>query len=269
MARDPFESRRWLERLLRLSDGIDPKVHARAMLMYGGMIFIVGEFERGVEIYEQSLAEYRALGDELGVANVLSRLIIPATLRKAFDEGRALAHESLDVYRRFGDERGESVSLGTLAHVEWDAGNRELAVRLARESLEHASAIGFDWWRVGMLYVLCEWALQEEEVVEAERWAREALELAHVIGDRQHRVYLFALLARCAIQCGRSREAGVLWGAVELEERQGAVGQWEDERETYATQVLDHADAEFEAGLRDGRQKTLDELVEVAVRAVD
>ena len=262
VARDPFEARRWLERLLPLADDVDPHLHARALVLYGGMVFIVGEFEHGEEIFRKCLAEYRLLDDEHGIATALSRLIVPATLRGDFDEGRSLARECLDVYRRLGDTSGEAAALGTLADVEWNAGNRDLAVQLAHQSLERATEAGFDWWRVGMLYSLCEWALAGGDVSEADRFARQALALAHRIGDRQHRVYLFALLARCAVEAER---AGLLWSAVELEERQGPIGQWEGEREAYAAPVLERKDESFDAGFRSGRGKTLDELVELAV----
>jgi predicted ATPase len=264
VAHDPFEARRWLEQLLEL-DGIDRALRARALLMYGGMVFIVGEFERGEEIQEQCLAEYRALGDEVGVANVLSRLIVPAAVRHEFEKGRSFAREGLEIYRRFGDKRGEAVFLGTLAHLEWEAGNHELAIELARDSAALADEVGFDWWRVGTVYMLCEFALQRGNVREAEDFGREALALAHRIGDRQHRIYLFALLARCAIETAGEERAGVLWSGVELEERQGPVGQWEDERDAYAAPVLTHGGKEFERGLERGRRKTIDELVVAAL----
>jgi predicted ATPase len=197
VARDPFEARRWFERLSATEETADRALYARALLMYGGMIFIVGEFARGTEVIEQSLAEYRAIGDELGEAHVLSRLIVPALLRKDFDEGRSLAQRCLDVYRRTGHQRGEAVAVGTLAQIEWEAGNHELGMRLAHESLERATHAGFDWWRVGMLYSLCEWALAAGDLAEGELRGREALELAHRSGDRQHRVYLLAPVVGC------------------------------------------------------------------------
>jgi predicted ATPase/class 3 adenylate cyclase len=269
VARDPFEARRWLGRLLAVGGDVDPTVHAGALLMYGGMVFIVGEFERGVEIFEESLAEYRALDDELGVATVLTRLVVPAMLRKDFDEARALAKQSLEVHRSFENTHGEAIALGTLANVEWESGRGELAVRLAQESLELATQVGFDWWRVGILYSMCEWAIARADLAEAERRGREALELAHRIGARQYRVYSLALLARCAAETGRLRRAGLLWSAVGLDERQGPIGQWEDERETYAAAVLSHADDAFEDGVAEGGQKELDELVLLALDDLD
>jgi predicted ATPase len=265
VARDPFEARRWFERLFAAGGDVDPAVHARALLQYGGLVFIVGEFERGAEIYDESMAEYRALGDELGVAHVQSRMVIPAVIGEDFERARELAQQCLDVYRRHGHKRGEALGIGLLGDIEWRAGHRELGIRLTRESLDLATAAGFDWWRVGMLYALVEWAIESGDFAEAEPRAREGLEHAHRIGDRQHRIYLFALLARCVAQSGRTYEAGMFWSGVELEERGGPVGQWEGERDAYARPVFEQADEEFEAGLRDGRQKTLDELVGLAV----
>ena len=191
---------------------------------------------------------------------------MPAMIREDFEEARALAHQCLEVYRRHGFKSGEATALGTLGQVEWFAGNRDLGVRLTHESLERATEVGFDWWRIGMLYSLVEWAIASGDFTEAEPLAREALELAHRTGDRQHRVYLFALLARCAMESGRTHEAGTYWSAIELEERVGPVGQWEDERADYAAPVLDSADDDFAAGRRLGLQKTLDELVALACK---
>jgi predicted ATPase/class 3 adenylate cyclase len=269
VARDPFEAQRWLERLLALGADVDPRLHARAVLMHGGVVFIVGDFDRGVEIYEQSLSEYRMLGDELGTAHVLSRLIIPAMLKRDYDEGRSLASRCLDVYRRHGHGRGEAVALGTLAQVEWEAGSHDLGAELAHESLQIAERVGFDWWRVTTLAALSEWAMSSGDLEQGERLGREALELAHRIGERQYRTYLLAILARCAAETGDARRAGLLWAAVELEERQGRLGQWEDERDAYAAPVLRRADEVFEAARAEGRQRTLDELVAVALSAID
>jgi tetratricopeptide (TPR) repeat protein len=192
---------------------------------------------------------------------VWSRMVMPAVLREDYDEARGFAERCLEVYRRLGYKVGEAMALGILGEVEWRAGNRDLAVRLTEESFEMATEVGFDWWRVGRLYALVEWAVAGADFAEAEPLARQALELAHRTGDRQHRVYLFALLARCAMELGRTRDAGMYWAAVELDEQGRPVGQWEDEREEYASPVLDRADDAFSAGRELGHQRTVDELV--------
>ena len=78
---------------------------------------------------------------------------------------------------------------------------------------------------------------------------------------RMHRVYALALLARVAAETGELERAGLLWAAVEAEERAGPIGQWEDERDAYAAPVLAYAGVDFDRGLASGRDMTLDEIV--------
>ncbi len=80
-----------------------------------------------------------------------------------------------------------------------------------------------------------------------------------------HRVYALALLARVAAETGELERAGLLWAGVELEERAGPIGQWEDERDAYAAPVLVHAGDELDRGLVKGRDMTLDEIVAQAL----
>jgi hypothetical protein len=112
-----------------------------------------------------------------------------------------------------------------------------------------------------MLYDLTEWSLQLGRRAEARRFALDAFDASCAIGDRMRSVYLAALLARIEAEEGRAETAGVLWGAVEAEERRAPVGQWEDEREAYAAPVLDHAGEAFDRGRTAGAPLTLEEAV--------
>jgi predicted ATPase/class 3 adenylate cyclase len=260
----PFEGRLWLERLLaRIPD--ESPLRARALLTYGGLVFIVGEFARGTAIHEESLALYRSRGDERGAANVLSRLVYGALVEGDLDRARAVAEESLELHRHFDNRLGEAVVLGSLADVEWRSGNEELAIELGERSAAMAKAMGFDWWASGQLARLGEWSLERGRHGDAERFLREAVAISHRSGSRMHRVYAIALLARIAAETGDIERAALLWAGVELEEQGGPIGQWEDEKDAYAASVLAHAGAEFDRGLGRGRTLTLDEIVAAAV----
>jgi predicted ATPase/class 3 adenylate cyclase len=265
VAQAPFEGRLWLERLLPQANDVGVSLRARALLEYGGLVFIVGEFARGTALSEESLALYRSIGDERGAASVLGRLIYSALVEEDLPKARALAEESLALHRRFEDKLGEAIVLGSLADVEWRSGNCELAMQLGQTGVELADAVGFDWWVGGLLARLGEWALELGRLAEAARFLRDAVAVSHRAGARMHRVYAFALLARVAAEAGETERAGLLWAAVELEERAGPIGQWEDERDAYATPVLAHAGVAFDRGLASGRELTLDELVPAAL----
>jgi predicted ATPase len=265
VAQAPFEGRLWLERLLARAGDVEPSLLARALLEYGGLVFIVGEFARGTKIQEESLYLYRSIGDERGAAEVLGRLVYAAIVDGELTKAHALANESFELHRRFENELGEAVVLGSLADVEWRSGNRELALQRGQESVELVEAVGFDWWESGLLARMGEWCLELGRPADAARFLRDAVAVAHRAGARMHRVYGLALLARIAAESGELERAGRLWAAVQLEEKAGPIGQWEDEKDAYAEPVLAHAGVAFDRGLASGRELTLDELVAAAV----
>jgi predicted ATPase/class 3 adenylate cyclase len=269
VAQDPFEGRLWLERLLPRADDVAVSLRARSMLEHGGLVFIVGEFTRGTEINEESLALFRNIGDDRGAAEALSRLIYSALVEGNLQKARLVAEESLELHRRFENALGEAVTLGSLADVEWRSGNHDVALQLAQESIELIKRVGFDWWESGQLARLGEWLLELGRPTDADRVLCDAVAVSHRAGARMHRVYCFALLARIAAESGDPERGGLLWAAVELDEEAGPIGQWEEERDAYSAPVMVHAGAEFDRGLARGRGMTLGEIVAVAVRAVD
>ena len=265
VAHDPFEGRGWLAPLIEKAKDVPRDLRARAILSYGGLVFIVGEFEHGTSLHEEALAEYTAIGDEYGRAEVLNRLANSALLEEDYVRARALAEEALETHRRFASRRGEATGIGTIANIEWQTDNREVALELAQRSAALAAEAGFLWWQVAMLHRLSEWSFEGGRPDEAVRYGREAVELAHRIGDRMHGVYTVALLARIAAEDGRLEQAGLMWGALEAEEERGTVGQWEGERELYADAVLAHASDDFERGRARGSHLSLADAVRVAL----
>jgi predicted ATPase/class 3 adenylate cyclase len=261
----PFEGMRWLELLLTRAERLPADLRARALRVWGGVTFIVGRFEEGARLFEESLATYRRLGDERGVGLLLHRLANFELVRGDTVRARLLAEESGDLLRGARFPKGELLALGTLGEVELHDGNHDRGLQLLRESAALADDIGFSWWKAVTLAAVGEHLVELGRLEEAEAPAREALTDAHAIGERQFRLLSLALLARIAARTGRVRRAGTLWGAVEMEEAQGSVGQWEGERDEYAAALLDAAGPDFERGRANGRGLTLDQVVEYAV----
>ena len=116
-----------------------------------------------------------------------------------------------------------------------------------------------------MLQAIAECALELGRTDKAVPRARASLALAREIGDRQGTVFALALLAWAATEQRDLARAGRLWGALEAEEVRGPVGQWEDERETFAGRVLGNDGAEFERGREAGRQLSLEAAVDEAL----
>ena len=81
-------------------------------------------------------------------------------------------------------------------------------------------------------------------------------------------MFALALLAAVAIEENDLREAGVLWGALEREERRGPVGQWEEARKQFAAAgAPSKPDATYEQARIEGGRMTFNEAIGYALRA--
>jgi predicted ATPase len=261
----PFEGARWLETLLDGAASVPGELRAPALRVLGGVIFIVGRFDEGGQIQEQSLAEYRRLGDERGVATILLRLAHHALARGELDRARSLTEESSELYERLGSRRGESQAVTTLGEIEFDEGNHDRGLELMEQGARLAREIGFAWWSSGAFVGLGERACELGRWDDADAWAREGLAESLEIGERQWLVYGLAVLARAAAATGRLERAGRLWGAIETEEARAPLGQWENERDIYAIPILAVANDEFERARAEGRRLPLEEAVGLAL----
>jgi predicted ATPase/class 3 adenylate cyclase len=262
VARSPFEGARWFQLLLEREGEPEPELRAPALRAWGGATFIVGRYEEGARLSEKSLALYHELGDERGVGVLLHRLAVFELQRGDRVRARALAEEAGELLRRTRFRKGELETLATLGDIEVAEGNHDRGLELMRESIGIADEVGFTWWKVASSTILAYSLIQLDRMDEAERCMREVLAEARVIGERQFLLFGLAQLAWVAAKTGRPERAGTLWGAVETEERRRPVGQWEREREEFATAVLAAAGPDFEQGRAAGRALTLDEVVE-------
>jgi predicted ATPase len=261
---DPFEGMRRFEALLATGAAVDPILRARALRCYSGSSHVAGRYEQALAAIEESLALFRAAGDEEGVAILLHRLAVTTFQSRGLGV-RELLQESLELFRKVGSRRGEGEVIGTFGHVEFEEGNLERALELFEESAAIVGPLGFTWWEQGMLGAIAETELKLGRVEEAASQARESLALAVKIGNRQGSVLRLALLAWAAAESGQIERAGRLWGAVEAEEARGPIGQWEMVREDYARHVFAHAGPELENALAEGRRLSLERAVSEAL----
>ena len=264
-ATSPFEGIRFLHLLLERGPRLPVELRARALRVLGGVTFIAGRFEEGTRLYEESLALYREMGDDLGIAILLYRLANSELARDDLVAARSLAEESGELLRRARFRKGETIVLGTLGDIDLLEGNHDRGLELMRQSIALAKEIGFTWWTAVSLASGAEHLLVLDRLEEAEQWAREALPEALAVGERQFLLFALAVLARVAAQTGRAERAGTLWGAIETEEALGPVGQWEAERAAYEAAVNAADGSDFQAGRGHGRRLTLGEAVDYAL----
>jgi predicted ATPase len=264
---DPFEGVRRFESLLAKADDVDPILRARALRCYSGSSHISGDYEKARRVEEESLALFRAAGDDEGVAVLLHRLANTVLCLGDKDLARECLTESLELSRQLGSRRGVAESIGSLGYLAQDEGDRQRAIELYSESASMAAEVGFTWWQAAMVQASADCKLELGRADEAEPDAREALVLATQLGDYRSMIFGLVLFAWIASVRGDAERAGLLWGAVEAEEQRGPIGQWEAERELYAGRVLAVDGSEFRRACEEGRRLSLERAVEKALEA--
>ena len=263
---DPFEGTRTFERLLA-QGGVPDLVRARGLRCYAGSSFLAGKYEQAQEANEESLALFRAADNDAGIAELLHRIGINALVLGEPERARQLLEQSAERFRELGSTRGEAEAIGALGYVVHEERDFEAALELFRTSEQMCAEIGFTWWRQNMLASCADCEFHLGRIDESERTCRQELELAREIGDRQAKVFGLGHLARISAVKRRPALAGRLWGALEAEAERSPLGQWELEKEEYASGVLVAHGAEFDRAYAQGRALSFDAAVDEALRA--
>src|SRR5262249_29051135 len=89
------EGARWLDRLVGTGSETPAPVRARALAALGSLLLWQGRADRGAEFLEESLAIYRIIDDQAGLADTLRHLGEAATRRGDAGRANACLSESL------------------------------------------------------------------------------------------------------------------------------------------------------------------------------
>ena len=273
ISHSPFEASRIFEELVARADDMPDDLEALTTRCRGDFAIFTDDRRRGLQLYEESLEQYRRLGDEHGQAILEHRLGHNLILFGEVERGRALEGRSLARSRAHGFRINEAMTRASVGELEYEEGNVERGLALIADSLELAREVGYQFMQANLLNALAGYTFEQGRTDEAERYARSALAVARDMGDRRHAVQALALLAANAAGRGEPKRAGLLWGALETVEQAGALGQrprlapWAQDRERFEAVVFAEAGPDLERGRGAGRRLTLDQAVEEALDA--
>jgi predicted ATPase/DNA-binding SARP family transcriptional activator len=181
------EGRSWCARLL--TTGIPPQgrqslsASANAQLLCDAGRLAVDDMETDqvLTLSEQSLALYRELGDQGGIAMSLSNLSWAAYYLGDHSRANLLAEESLALYRELGLKLGIAEVLNLLGNIAQAQANYESAVEFYKESLAWSREVGDV---SGIAHLLSAWgylAWHQGDLERAATLTEESLTLAREI----------------------------------------------------------------------------------------
>ncbi len=266
MTTDPAEGTHWVEALLARGE-VEPWLHGLALRCLGNSAAITGDRLRAVELYSQSLDDFRKSGDELRVAVGLHRLGINLAAVGKPDEGAALVDEALDYFERRGFLKGEAQCYSFFASRAEAAGAHEEALAHLERCVELCRETGFAWWEIHTLVSQALLLFKLRRLDDAVRCARESLEVARRIDDRVGIFSAIGLISRAAVEAGDQQLAGRLLGALEAENERAPVAVWENDRSWLVEPILERAGNDFEVGRTQGRKLSFEDAVQFAREA--
>jgi transcriptional regulator with XRE-family HTH domain/tetratricopeptide (TPR) repeat protein len=196
-----------------LVDSSDQPTATRAKILHlaGALARVQADYTQAQLLHEQSLALYRGLGDDSGVAVELENLAWVALSRGDYERGSALATEGLALFRKLGDKRGIADSLNHLGWVSLDRGDHKRAEIFYQESLELAQELGDKQVTIYALNNLGEAARAQRDYARAATLYESSKALAQELGDTQGIAAALHNLAHSALHTQQPRKAASLF----------------------------------------------------------
>ncbi len=136
------EGRNFLERALAASKGIEASVQAKALIVTANLAFIQSDYDRAEPLFQESLALYRELEDQHGIAFALSMLGSVAWTKGNMAKARTLTEEALVISRQVDDMERAANSLFILGLLSSSQGEYTRACALYEENLAIHRAMG-------------------------------------------------------------------------------------------------------------------------------
>jgi tetratricopeptide (TPR) repeat protein len=228
----------------------------------------LGDDSESEEMFEESLALFRKLGDTGRAGDALDRLAGVRAAAGKLEEAKAAAAEGLLVFEQLGEPEGAMYILDKVALIAREEGDNARA----RETLETVLALALDyddsWWAARTMVRLADWSVDDGELVRAEELTREGTQLAVALGDRVHLAECFGLRAAIAAARGQPASAGRFWGALEAVERER---EWLDPetRAGYSSRIDAARGVDFDAAAEEVRQLSPDDAIGAALAEID
>lgn len=206
----PDQGRAWLERALIGGRASVPAARAKALNRLANCVTALGDHGRAHDLYEESLAISRRIGDRIGVGDTLNSFALLTTIRGDLPRARVMHEEGLAIRRDLGDRRGVAIVLNNLGWISTTEGDFHRARALYEESLTIHEELG-DRREIGLANAdLGEAIAEAGDGLGAAPYFERGLAIARELGDRFGTARALQGQARLALDRGDPGRAAAL-----------------------------------------------------------
>jgi predicted ATPase/class 3 adenylate cyclase len=260
------EGSQWTQRFLARLDEVPLAYHPRFLFSAGHMAFL-RDLQAGEQMLQRMLAIAHDLGDREQMAWALASL--GYTRIGEPQAAMPLVEESLALFRELNHQPGIAQALNIVGEIARFSGNDGRARQAYEQCLAVSQQTGETRRIIFMYQNLAFIALHEGEAERARDLGRQGLQLARTMNNRLQMATDLALLAGAISALGEAQQAARLLGASEKAlERLGAFHQLNDKPEIDAIITAVHAgldDAAFREAWAEGRELTLEQAIAQAL----
>ena len=196
------EGRVALAQSLALDGEVDLVVRAAATHYLGNLALDLNEFPTASQYFTDSLALWRRLDDQDGIARSQNGLGLVAWNTGAYQSAATHFGEALAIWTANADMPGVAIAQHNLGNLAATEATYELARRHHERALAIHHQQGNSDGVAYSLWALATVALYEGDTVVAESQLRESLAMFKGLGDRQGEAYVLHGLARVSQQTG-------------------------------------------------------------------
>jgi predicted ATPase/DNA-binding SARP family transcriptional activator len=259
----------WLERALALDPPVSTKQRARALQDAAILTSLLGNYERAIQLGQESLALYRVEGDEASMSQALNNLGVIAQEQGQYAEAQAYHEASLELKRRQNKRQSMATSLINLGATAYFREQPAIAQRYTQEGMALAEEVGDTSLMITGLNILGWTALGQEQWATAARCFRQALQLCREFGN--HHALPDLIVGAAGVACSKQQwiKAGQLLGAADVQ-RARAGQTWSVSRRRSYELVASMLHAGVAAGsvadlCQAGRSLSLEQVLEIAL----
>jgi tetratricopeptide (TPR) repeat protein len=163
--------------------------YTASLISLGNAYNSLGQYERAIAFFQQSLDIFKEIGDIRGESDSLIGLGNGYCLLGQYERAIAFYQQSLDIKKEIGDIRGESISLNGLGNGYNSLGQYERAIAFYQKSLDIFKEIGDirgeanAWFNLGLSLEKVD---REQDALGAYRNARELYQTMGLDTDVQN-----------------------------------------------------------------------------------